>query len=80
MGVALWLYLWEAKMKDKNIKCISCKYAKADTRASTKDWTAYECTNPDSEYYRCLLNVTINGEKTIQNNMVWLRRRTGQVE
>ena len=56
-------------MKDKNIKCISCKYAKADTRASTKDWTAYECTNPDSEYYRCLLNVTINGEK--QFRITW---------
>ena len=46
-----------------NIKCISCKYAQPDKRASDKYWTAYQCTNRDSDYYGCLLNVRINGDK-----------------
>ncbi|MGS0745581.1 hypothetical protein ACU70A_06475 [Syntrophomonas erecta subsp. sporosyntropha] len=45
------------------IKCISCRFAKVDKAASEKNWTAYECGNSESEYYRALLNVTPNGDK-----------------
>lgn len=45
------------------IKCISCRFAKVDKAASEKNWTAYECGNSESEYYRALLNVTLNGDK-----------------
>lgn len=48
---------------DKNIKCADCVFAKLDKSASGKSWTAYECGNPDSEYYKALLNVTPNGDK-----------------
>jgi len=45
------------------IKCISCRFAQVDKKASDKNWTAYECGNPKSEYHKSLLNVTVNGNK-----------------
>jgi hypothetical protein len=48
------------------IKCISCRFAKVDEAASDSKWMAYECSNPQSEYHRALLNVTPDGEKNIR--------------
>jgi hypothetical protein len=45
------------------IKCISCKFAKEDKKASDSKWKAYECSNPKSEYYKALLNTTPDGGK-----------------
>ena len=45
------------------IKCISCRFARVDKAASEKNWTAYECGNPESEYYKALLNVTPDGDQ-----------------
>ena len=42
------------------IKCVECRFPYVDKGASDKDWTAYECGNPSSEFYKSLLN--INGE------------------
>ncbi len=53
-------------IEDKHIKCVDCKYVRADKSASSKNWTAFECGNADSEFYRCLLNVTKNGERQFQ--------------
>jgi hypothetical protein len=38
-------------------------YARADHAASDKQWLAYECGNPQSEYYGCLLNIKACGSK-----------------
>ena len=45
------------------IKCISCIYARQDKSASEGAWIAYECGNGKSEFYKCLLNVSVNGDK-----------------
>ena len=45
------------------IKCADCKYVTPDKKASEKGWTAYECSNRNSEYHKALLNVTPNGER-----------------
>ncbi len=47
----------------KHIKCISCRFAQVDEKASDKNWTAYECSNPESDYYKALLNVSVDGNK-----------------
>ena len=44
-----------------NVKCDSCKYAQRDNKTSVRYWTAYMCTNHDSEYYGSLLNTTQGG-------------------
>ncbi len=51
------------------VKCIDCKYATVDKHASIGGWTAYECSNPDGEYHKALLNVGINGER--QKQISW---------
>jgi hypothetical protein len=51
------------------VRCISCRYAKVDEKASDKNWTAYECGNEQSEYHKSLLNVTPNGDK--QHRISW---------
>ena len=102
---------------DKHIRCISCRFARQDKKASeysvkhcakcdlredcevcrgckgrdgckarrnpkhtqscerrfdticsqqTLNWKAYECTNPDSEYHRALLNVTPSGDRQLR--------------
>ena len=45
------------------IKCISCRFAQVDKAASEKGWTAYQCSNPESEYHKALLNITPDGNK-----------------
>ncbi len=45
------------------MKCISCRFATTDKSASDKDWTAYECGNPKSEYHKSLVNISENGDK-----------------
>jgi hypothetical protein len=47
----------------KRVKCVDCKYTRPDDLASEGNWIAYECGNRDSEYYRCLLNISENGAK-----------------
>lgn len=69
----------QINIKNSNcIKCINCKYAHVDKLSSTKDWEAYECTNKDSEYYKCLLNVTANGDK--QFKISWGGCEYGQAD
>jgi len=48
--------------ENKHIRCISCRFARPDKSASERGWTAYECGNVKSEFYKSLLNVTINGD------------------
>lgn len=48
---------------NKHIACISCQFATVDESASDKRWMAYECSNPESEYHKSLLNVSPNGDK-----------------
>ena len=45
------------------MKCISCRFATIDESASDKDWTAYQCSNPKSEYHKSLINISENGDK-----------------
>jgi hypothetical protein len=45
------------------MKCISCRFALVDKKASDRDWTAYQCGNPKSEYYRALINTSPEGKK-----------------
>ena len=46
-----------------HIKCISCRFARVDKAASEKNWTAYTCSNPNSEYHMALLNISVDGNK-----------------
>ena len=50
-------------MCNKHIRCACCKYVRPDKKASERNWTAYECGNCMSEYYRSLLNIRIDGGK-----------------
>ncbi len=52
-----------------NIKCADCIFAREDKQASERNWTAYECGNSKSEYYKALLNVTIGGYR--QGHITW---------
>ena len=52
-----------------HIRCAGCRFARPDRNAITRKWTAYECGNPESGYHRCLLNVTITGDK--QERITW---------
>lgn len=44
-------------------KCISCKYATVDNHASVGGWIAYECSNPESDFHKALLNVGVDGSR-----------------
>jgi hypothetical protein len=46
----------------KHIRCAQCRFARPDRKASERDWTAHECGNRKSEYYRALINITRKGE------------------
>jgi len=54
---------------EKHIRCAQCRFVRPDRKASEGKWTAYECGNRDSDYYRALLNVTVNGGK--QDKVTW---------
>jgi hypothetical protein len=45
------------------MKCISCRFAVIDEAASDRDWAAYECGNPKSEYRKSLINIDKEGKK-----------------
>ena len=45
----------------KHIECACCKYVRPDYNASGWNWTAYECGNSKSEYFRSLLNIYDDG-------------------
>ena len=51
------------------LHCSKCKYALPDPTASTRKWTAIECTNCESEYHKALLNVSEKGE--MQSYISW---------
>jgi hypothetical protein len=52
-----------------HIRCSLCRFVREDPEAGERDWTAYECGNPDSEYHKALLNVRPNGDK--QQRVTW---------
>ena len=66
---------------ERNKNCVcgkkECKCGKGCKFKGTDDicpmqillWKAVQCTNPDSEYHRSLLNVTVNGDK--QTAITW---------
>ena len=51
--------------------CNGCKFKGTDAVCpkQTLMWAAVECGNPDSEYHKALLNVTLGGE--IQDRVTW---------
>ncbi len=49
-------------MQDRElIKCALCRFVREDKSMSERAWKAYECGNAKSEYYRCLLNISRDG-------------------
>jgi len=52
-----------------HIRCSRCRYVREDPEASERHWTAYECGNAGSDYYRSLLNVRRNGDR--QQRVAW---------
>ena len=54
---------------NNHVRCKGCQYARPDKTASEKKWTAYECGNCASDYYKSLLNVNRAG--AMQPKMVW---------
>ena len=57
------------KRKRHYITCSHCAYVREDKLSSEPDWTAFECGNPRSEYYRALLNITKGGDKC--DRIIW---------
>lgn len=51
------------KMGGNRMKCVSCRFAILDKKASDKDWAAYQCGNPRSEYHRALINISPRGKR-----------------
>ena len=47
----------------KHIRCSKCRFVRPDETANEGSWTAYECGNKKSPYYKALLNVSIDGDK-----------------
>ena len=48
------------------VRCACCKYVRPDKKASERKWTAYECGNSRSEFFRCLLNIDVYGQQLRQ--------------
>jgi len=61
---------------DKHIRCAECRFVRPDLKASDREWTAFECGNYDSEYYRGLLNITLDGDK--QEQITWTGCKHGE--
>jgi hypothetical protein len=59
-------------------KCVQCVYVRPDINASDSDWTAYECGNIESPYYKSLLNVTLDGNKL--DSVTWQGCEFGKSE
>jgi len=51
------------RFTNNHVRCSCCKYVRPDYFSSGRKWTAYECSNSKSEYYRCLLNIGEDGAK-----------------
>ena len=51
------------------VKCKGCIYVQPDPTASERNWTAFKCGNPESEFEGALLNVTLHGGK--MNEVAW---------
>ena len=51
------------------VRCSRCRYVRRDPAADQPGWKAMECGNQDSEYYRALLNVTVDGDT--QSRITW---------
>jgi hypothetical protein len=51
------------KNQNQQIRCKYCRFAKEDKSMSDEFWTAYECGNFESPYYKSLLNVDPQGNK-----------------
>ena len=57
--------------------CANCKYAVEDVSTESWErvhnsyqvWVGIECSNPDSKYYKALLNITKKG--TPQSEVTW---------
>ncbi|RJX22342.1 MAG: hypothetical protein C4570_01470 [Ammonifex sp.] len=60
----------------EHIRCADCEFARPDKSASSRTWTAFECGNDESEYHRCLLNFTPNGDK--QPRITWTGCELGE--
>ena len=53
----------------EHVRCARCKYVRPDMNASGWNWTAFECGNSKSEYYKCLLNISVSGNKL--QRIIW---------
>ena len=51
------------KKQNNQIRCKYCRFVKEDKSMSNRFWTAYECGNFKSPYYKSLLNVDPQGNK-----------------
>ena len=51
------------------VRCADCRFARLVKDSIDKRRNAYECGNPNSEYSRALLNVTLAGD--MQNQITW---------
>jgi hypothetical protein len=60
----------------ERIRCADCWFARPDKAASSSAWTAFECGNDKSEYHRCLLNITPNGDK--RSRITWTGCELGE--
>lgn len=64
------------KNKKNRIKCISCLFTSPDKTMSDRKWTAYECGNPESVYYKALVNVDPYGNK--MKRITWIGCKYGK--
>ena len=64
------------KNKNGNIRCKLCRFVRENVSLSDFGWTAYECGNPESQYYKSLLNVDLQGNKL--PNITWSGCRFGE--
>jgi hypothetical protein len=62
-GITIGIPVDRGNRKPYRVPCSSCKYAEIDVMYSTCCWKAYECRNPESDYYKALLNITKNGKE-----------------
>ena len=67
---------YETDLDNGFVKCKNCTFAKIDKHASERKWTAYQCTNVDSDYYGCLLNVRPDGDKEL--DITWYGCENGE--
>lgn len=64
------------KNKNSNIKFKWCCFVREDPTMKYDNQSVYECGNPESEYYKSLLNVDLQGNKL--PNITWSGCRFGE--